>query len=438
MYKRTIIALCLLAGTTGQGIAQETRAAYAPSAENLAAREWFQDARFGMFIHWGIYSMLGSGEWVLEQRGIEEKEYQRLAAGFYPSRFDAGEWVAAARRAGMKYICITSRHHDGFSMFGTRQSAYNVVDATPFGRDVIAELAGACRREGIKLFFYYSHLDWHRGDYLPTGRTGKKTGRVQEGSWEEYRAFTDAQLMELLTRYGPVGGIWFDGWWDKPGADWRLEEQYALIHSLQPACLVGNNHHVAPFAGEDFQMFERDIPGQNTAGYSADAPVSALPLETCQTMNKSWGYSITDRDYKSPAEIIKLLVRAAGNNANLLLNVGPRPDGQIPEEATRRLEEVGKWLERYGETIRGTRAGDLPPAPWGVTTRRGNVLYVHVLQREGDTLFLPLEARRVKRVTLHEDGTPVKYARSPGGITLYTTAPPADTPDQVFRVELKR
>ncbi|MDE5639706.1 MAG: alpha-L-fucosidase, partial [Odoribacter sp.] len=186
-------------------------AVYQPAEENLKNREWFRDVRFGMFIHWGIYSMLANGEWVLEQKGLKENEYQNLASGFYPSRFDADEWVRVAKEAGMKYICITSRHHDGFSMFDTKQSDYNIVKATPFKRDVIAELAEACRKAGLKLFFYYSHLDWHRTDYVPLGSTGRKTGREMTGKWEDYLAFMDAQLTELLTNYGPVGGIWFDG-----------------------------------------------------------------------------------------------------------------------------------------------------------------------------------------------------------------------------------
>ena len=280
---------------------------YVPSQENLTNREWFRDAKFGMFIHWGIYSMLADGEWVLTNKSLNEAEYQKLADGFYPSKFNADEWVRIAKDAGMKYICFTSRHHDGFSMFDTKQSDYNIVKATPFKRDVIKELAEACQKHGLKLFFYYSHIDWHRPDYYPWGRTGRNTGRTPSGTWEDYLKFMDAQLTELLTNYGPIGGIWFDGWWDKPDADWQLERQYTLIHRLQPGCLIGNNHHKAPFDGEDFQMFERDLPGQNKAGYSADAEISALPLESCETMNNTWGYNINDRNFKSILPVFVLI-----------------------------------------------------------------------------------------------------------------------------------
>lgn len=361
MKRCVCFLLLLLSAWSGQA----QTADYQPAEENLKNREWFRDARFGMFIHWGIYSMLANGEWVLEQKGLKEKEYQKLASGFYPSRFDADEWVRVAKDAGMKYICITSRHHDGFSMFDTKQSDYNIVQATPFKRDVIAELAEACRKAGMKLFFYYSHLDWHRTDYVPLGTTGRRTGREMTGKWEDYLRFMNAQLTELLTNYGPVGGIWFDGWWDKKEAPWQLKEQYALIHRLQPGCLIGNNHHQAVKEGEDFQMFEKDLPGQNVTGFSGESVVGSLPLETCETMNNTWGYNIHDRHYKSVRSIIHLLVKAAGNNANLLLNVGPRPNGELPAEAVAHLKEVGDWMRVYGGTLYGTRGGLVPPHDWG-------------------------------------------------------------------------
>ena len=230
---------------------------------------------------------------------IDCHEYAKAASGFYPSRFNAQEWVAAIKASGAKYICITSRHHDGFSMFDTKYSDYDIVDATPFKRDVIKELAEECRKQGIRLHLYYSHLDWTREDYYPLGRTGHGTGRTSHGEWATYYQFMNHQLTELLTNYGPIGAIWFDGMWDQPdGFDWKLEEQYKLIHQLQPACLIGNNHHKTPYPGEDFQMFERDLPGENKAGLSGQS-VSALPLETCETMNGMWGYKIKDQNYKS-------------------------------------------------------------------------------------------------------------------------------------------
>lgn len=409
---------------------------YTPSADNLRSREEFLDARFGLFVHWGLYSMLGDGEWVMNNKNIDYREYAKLAGGFYPSKFDAAAWVAAAKNAGMKYICITSRHHDGFSMFGSDCSDFNIRDATPFGRDVIGELAEECRRQGMRLHFYYSQLDWSREDYLPAANSGQGTGRSGPGDFDHYVDFMCGQLTELLTRYGPVGAIWFDGWWDKPEAHWQLDRVYGLIHSLQPACLVGSNHHREPHPGEDFQMFERDLPGQNTAGHSAGQTVGPLPLETCQTMNGTWGYSITDRNYRTTEELIRYLVRAAGNNANLLLNVGPQPDGRIPDAALERMRGIGEWMAVYGETIYGTRGGDIPPADWGVTTRRGDRLYVHILDRKTDTLTLALDPKSVRSAVLFRDKSPVRFTKGKDGIVLRTALLPEDT-DCVVELAMK-
>ena len=281
--------------------------AYEPSPENLAARQRFADGRFGIFLHWGLYALLGQGEWVMTNQDIDYHEYEKLAGAFCPAAFDAKAWVTAFREAGARYVCFTTRHHDGFSMFRTAQSPYNVADATPFGRDVVKELAEECRRQGLGIHFYYSLIDWWRED-APRGRTGRGTGRpAEKEDAEAYFDFMKAQLTELLTQYGPVGAIWFDGVWDQdenPGFDWRLDELYGLIHTLQPACLVVNNHHLTPFEGEDVQIFERDLPGENTAGLSGQA-VSRLPLETCQTMNGSWGYRITDRSYEPTDELVR-------------------------------------------------------------------------------------------------------------------------------------
>ena len=343
--KKTLLSvvIMLLAHTSW---AQE---AYHPTPENIQARQQFQDEKFGVFLHWGLYSMMGVGEWVMQNKDISYREYPKLAKTFYPSEFDADAWVKAIKDAGAKYITITTRHHDGFSLFKTATSTYNTVDGTPFKRDIIKELAAACQRQGIKLHLYYSHLDWGREDY-PQGRTGLGTGRDKsKANWASYYHFMNTQLTELLTNYGPVGAIWFDGWWDhdsdsKP-FDWQLPEQYALIHKLQPQCLIGNNHHQTPNEGEDIQIFERDLPGENKAGLSGQ-DISRLPLESCQTINDHWGYNITDTLYKSPKELIQMLVRAAGKNANLLLNIGPEPGGALPDLALNRLKAMGEWLKQ--------------------------------------------------------------------------------------------
>lgn len=411
--------------------------AYQPSPQIKQAQQEFQDQKFGIFLHWGIYSMLGDGEWVMNNRSINYEEYPHLADGFYPSKFNADEWVAAFKDAGARYITFTTRHHDGFSMFKTATSTYNIVDGTPYAHDVLADLATACRKQGLSLHLYYSHLDWHRLDY-PLGRTGRKLGRpTDQQDYAKYFDFMNQQLTELLTNYGKIGCIWFDGWWDhdsdpKP-FDWRLDEQYQLIHQLQPQCLVANNHHQKPYEGEDIQIFERDVPGENKAGLSGQ-DISRLPLETCQTMNDSWGYDITDKNYKSADEIIRLLVNTAGRNANLLLNIGPRPDGKLPQESLDRLKAIGKWLRANGESIYGTRGGVVTPRDWGVTTQKGKTLYVHILNLQDASLFLPVE--NVKRAVMFADMSPVKVTRCPGGVTLSFSAIPSGV-DTIVKVSLK-
>ena len=428
-----LLSLLLIACLAFPARAQQ----YRPTEENLQSRREFRDAKFGIFLHWGLYAMLATGEWTMTNQNLNYKEYAKLAGGFYPSRFDAARWVAAIKASGAKYICFTSRHHEGFSMFHTNYSDYNIVDATPFKRDVLKELADECHKQGIRLHLYYSHIDWYREDAV-WGRTGRGTGRPNpQGDWDSYYAFMNNQLTELLTNYGPIGAIWFDGLWDQdgnPDFDWQLGGQYALIHRLQPRCLVANNHHLTPFAGEDIQIFERDLPGENTAGLSGQ-DISDLPLETCQTMNGMWGYKIADQNYKSAKELIQYLVGAAVKDGNLLLNIGPQPDGELPATAVQRLAEIGEWMKTYGETIYGTRGGCVAPHPWGGTTQKGDKLYVHILNLQDKALFLPLADRKVKKASYFVGGKPVKLQKAGDGYTLLLDEVPTDI-DTVIEMEL--
>ena len=378
MMKKIILVLIAIATFTEIG------------AQNIpkADTRWFEEARFGMFVHFGPYSVLGAGEWVMTNRPIKAKDYRRLQDFFDPYAFDAKEWVRIAKDAGMKYIILTSRHHDSFSNWDTKQSDWNIMN-TPYGKDLIAQLAEECRKEGIKLGFYYSTLDWMRDDYQwKTGRTGQGSGREGKGDWSKYIEFMKAQLTELLTNYGDIAVIWFDGHWDQTAdenrtdqatlVDWHYPEIYGLIRKLQPNCLIANNHHLPTFPGEDYQIFERDVPGENKAGYSGQE-VSRLPLETCQTINKTWGFNITDDNYKPVKELLHLLIRTAGTGANLLLNVGPMPDGRIQQECMDRLQGMGDWMDKYGYTIYGTQAGWVKPQEWGAVTNKGKIYYIHVL-----------------------------------------------------------
>lgn len=370
---------------------------YQPAKENLEAREWFQNAKFGLFIHWGASSVLGAGEWVMNNRNIRADDYKKLLQFFNPTEFDAAKWVSTAKNAGMKYITFITRHHDGFSNWDTKQSDWKITN-TPYKKDVLKLLADECHKQGIKLFAYYSLVDWYRSDYpYETGRTGKGSGRTQKSDYNSYLNFMKAQLTELLTNYGEISGVWFDGFWDQldndedknqqSKIDWHYQEIYALIHQLQPQCLIGNNHHLSPLDGEDFQMFEKDLPGENKGGLSGQK-ISHLPLETCETINNSWGFNIADHSYKSTKQIIDLLVRASGYGANLLLNVGPMPNGVIQPEFVNRLNEVGNWLKQYGETIYSTKAGFSKPQDWGAVTQKGDKIFLHILNKKDDKLFI--------------------------------------------------
>ena len=426
-----VVALAWLAGSPA--VAQS---AYTPAAENLKAREWFRDAKYGLFIHWGVYSVLGDGEWVMNNQRIAIADYEKLPAFFNPQKFDAAAWVAMAKAAGMQYITITSKHHDGFAMFDSTVSGYDIVERTPYGRDVLKALAEECRKQGVKLFFYYSQLDWHHPDYYPRGGTGTHAGRPDAGNWDRYIDYMNAQLTELLTNYGEIGGIWFDGWWDRPEAKWRLEETYALIHKLQPQALVGANHHRKPFEGEDFQMFEKDLPGHNTAGFSADAEIGTLPLEMCDTINTSWGFTLQDRRHKSVRELIHLLVKGAGYDSNFLLNIGPMPDGRIQPEHVERLEKVGAWLKVHGESIYGTRGGPIAPRPWGVTTKKGNTVFVHVLNWQDDSLLIPSPGGTVKAARFVKTGSRAETKAVGDGVLITIPKDAMDEHDTVIALEL--
>ncbi|HTE25536.1 alpha-L-fucosidase [Flavitalea sp.] len=409
---------------------------YTPSQENLAQRETFQDNKFGLFIHWGIYSIMGNGEWVMHQQKIPYKNYKKLADFFKPEQFKAKDWVKMAKAAGMKYITITSRHHDGFSMFRTKASPYNIIDATPYKNDPIKELARECLKEGIELNLYYSLLDWGREDY----GFGKSivNGAPQNTDWNSYINFMKTQLTELITNYPNIRGIWFDGHWERKTANWHYDEIYTLIHKLNPKILVGNNHHLTPFAGEDFQMYEKDLPGENKGGFSATSKVGNLPLETCETINGSWGFNIKDTSYKSVKTIIHYIVNAAGRNSNFLLNVGPMPNGKIQTEFTDTLAAVGRWMASNGVSIYGTRGNLIAPQPWGVITKKDKTLFIHILkQPESAEILIPGLNEKVGGVQLLKGGSRLEYNQNAEGLSIKTVNLKLDLYDTVIQVNLQ-
>lgn len=386
-----------------------TRAAYQPEQWNLDARKKFADQRFGIFIHWGLYANYAQGEWYLhngpDRKGaLNEAAYSRMMHGFYPSKFDAQEWVRIFKNAGAKYVTITSRHHDGFSLWPTMvDDGYNIA-MTPFKRDILGELAQACRREGLQLNFYYSLMDWHRKDY-PVGDCAKAVLGNQKGDYESYKKFMLGQIEELIDRYHP-GNIWFDGEWEharyKDGKwnrtlDWDFDTIYDFIHSKHT--LVANNNHQPIREKEDIQLFERDLPGDNgDAGFSKNQPVANdRPIEQCDVIQKKvWGYRIGEMDFRTAEDVVAMIVRAAGKDSNLLMNIGPDGSGQLPAKAVEVMALVGKWFEKNGDAIYGTRGVGFAKKDDGVQvakTRKGNTLYTMTI-RPGE--FPTVEKSEIK------------------------------------------
>ena len=422
---------------------------YTPTAENLKARQEFRDDKFGLFIHWGPFSIPGDGEWVMNNKNIKVKNYKRLMDFFNPIEFDAAQWVSMAKNAGMKYITLITRHHDGFSMWDTKYSEYNIMHS-PYKKDIVKMMADECHKQGIQLFLYYSLLDWGREDYPhETGKTGQGTGRTGKGDYAAYLQFMKNQLTELLTNYGKIGGIWFDGHWDQTqpeGAtdrssriDWKYDEIYGLIHRLQPQALIGNNHHMSPFLGEDFQMFEKDLPGENKSGLSFQKASEKLPVETCETMNNSWGFNITDTSYKSVKQLIHYLVKGAGKDVNFLLNVGPMPNGKIQPEFTDTLMAIGSWLKANGETIYGTRGNIYTPQNWGVVTVKNKILYVHIIKTPVAemSVFIPDVKATVISATLRSGNKIIKFKQTLKGVLIYLNDIKLDDIDTIIELRTK-
>ena len=341
------------------------KADYKPEEWNLKARKAFADQRFGVFIHWGLYASYAQGEWYLQQGKLDEKAYSRMMHGFCPSKFDAKEWVRVIKGAGAKYLTITSRHHDGFSLWPTKvDDGYNIA-LTPFKRDILGELAAACKAEGIQLNFYYSLMDWHRKDY-PAGTAAKAVLGDQKGDYASYKAFMLAQITELIDSYRP-GNIGFDGEWEhatcKDGKwtrtlDWEFDSIYDLIHSKKT--LVANNNHQPIRPKEDIQLFERDLPGEGTS-FSKDQPMTLdRPVEQCDVIQENvWGYKIGEKKFRTAEDVCAMVCRAAAKDSNLLMNIGPDASGQLPAKAVEVMAEVGKWMEKNGDAIYGTRGAGI-------------------------------------------------------------------------------
>lgn len=399
--------------------------------------KWFQDIKFGMFIHWGLYSILARQEWIMHVERIPVPEYEKLVPQFNPVKFNADEWVSIAADAGQKYMVYTSRHHDGFSMYDTQLSDYKVTH-TPFKRDPAAELANACaKRNDVKFGFYSSLLDWHH----PAYRFRKESGLA----WSDYLAFLHGQVRELCTNFGEIACLWFDGDWPhhpfdasneyfRAGGSFEYEKLYDMIHTLQPDAIIHNNRHEQPLPGEDVQGFEQDLPGANTVGFNA-TKVYDMVKEVCMTINGHWGFHRGDDDHKSTRQLIHYLVRSASANATYLLNVGPTPEGEIVPAHAQRLREVGQWLKLNGESVYNTRAGKLPSSADVVSTSSadGNTHYVHALNYISDCVRLKGVTGNYT-ATLVRDGSPVRSAVQDGALVLTIPPEQRDAMDTVVKL----
>jgi alpha-L-fucosidase len=352
-----------------------------PDARHDPRLAWFRDARFGMFIHWGLYAILagewrgqpiaGIGEWIMLRARIPVFEYERLAEQFNPVSFDADAWAALAAQAGAKYLVITAKHHDGFCMFKSGVSDYSIVAATPFKRDPLAELAAACQRHGVRLCFYYSQTqDWHHPDGFSNDWDYDEAIKDFDGYVQHY---VKPHVRELLTNYGPIGLIWFDT--PKRMTTDQSRELVDLVHSIQPDCLV--NGRIGNGLGDYAESRDNVIP---TAELQVDWEVPA-------TINDTWGYKRTDHNWKSPADLIHKLVDCASKGGNYLLNVGPTAEGVIPEPSVERMHAIGAWLKINGKSIYETRPGPIQGLDWCRTTRRGATVYLHVFDWPTDGLL---------------------------------------------------
>jgi alpha-L-fucosidase len=405
---------------------------------------WFREARFGMFIHWGLYSVAagvwdgkpvtGAGEWIMETGKIPVSQYEKLAPQFNPVKFNARQWVGIAKSAGMKYIVITSKHHDGFGLWNSQLTDW-CVKSTPFKRDPLKELAEACKQEGVRLCFYHSIMDWHHPDYTP--RRPWNDVAQGEPNFDRYVTYMKGELKELLTGYGPLGILWFDGEWEKTWTHEQGMDLYNYVRSFQPKIII-NNRVGKGRAG----MTGMDKGGERVGDYGT--PEQEIPAtgfgpgvdwESCMTMNETWGYKNQDHQWKSAETLVRNLIDCASKGGNYLLNVGPTGEGLIPNASVERLAEIGKWMKVNSDSIYGTGASPFSKLTWGRCTKKitpkGATLYLHVFTwPEDGKLVVPGLRNKVNAAYLLADSRKRKLeAESTKAGLMISLAPSA--PDKI-------
>jgi alpha-L-fucosidase len=440
----SVILLLLQCAHSVPGRAAERPLAPETKEQRAHRMAWFREARFGLFIHWGLYASLAgdwnghavdsAGEWIMNTAHIPVKDYEKLPALFNPVQFDARSWVRIAKNAGMKYIVITSKHHDGFSMFDSKVSDYTIAKSTPFKRDPMKELAVACKEAGLRFCFYHSIMDWHHPDAQSIGYPDYN-GAPSNPNFPRYvEHYLKPQVTELLTRYGKLGILWFDGEWI---GDWKTEmgrDMYALCRSLQPEVLVNNRvgkgragmngMDQGEGAMGDYGTPEQEIPA---TGFGP-----GVDWESCMTMNDTWGFKKSDQNWKSGATMIRMLIDCSSKGGNFLLNVGPTAEGLIPEASVQRLAEVGKWMRTNHEAVYGTQASPFKKLAFGKCTQKPGKLYLHVLDWPADgKLLVPVSNRVKKARLLAQPGRALEIVVSPAGAQLQL---PAAAPDAVASV----
>lgn len=394
--------------------------------------QWFTEARFGMFIHWGAYAIPARGEWVKNKESLTDEAYQPYIDTFHPVNYDPRVWARAAKQAGMKYAVMTAKHHDGFCLFDSKHTDYKATN-TPAGRDLVREYVEAFRSEGLKVGLYYSLLDWHHPDYPVAGdkhhpQRDAEACRARKGNLPGYVDYLHAQVRELLTNYGLIDILWFDFSYDHmKGEVWRATDLITMVRQLQPNVIVDNRlggdikaKEPEVYAG-DFASPEQIIP----PGGIINEVGEPLPWEACITLNDHWGYAAWDRNWKSPATVVRTLVECVSKGGNLLLNVGPTAKGEIPAESLRILAEVGEWMHAHGDSIYACGIAGLPKPEWGRFTRKGNRLYAHILDRGIGPINVRGQQSNVLRARLLADDSELTLNR-PWNV--------GDYPDDMFIV----